>query len=153
MRQSSRTATVLTNLDTDFATMDKLSFDITLKEIKMKEMKEMVDFFLSTNIFFHFSRKIFEHKMIPLFVIKNVYKNEKLYLQGDQIKRIFFIKKGEFELYARSSLVEFQDYYDYFGNTKKVSLLESHLEQEMIQSIYLLLKIIQSSKNILIIRC
>ena len=42
MRQSSRTATVLTNLDTDFATMDKLSFDITLKEIKMKEMKEMV---------------------------------------------------------------------------------------------------------------
>ena len=59
MRQSSRTATVLTNLDTDFATMDKLSFDITLKEIKMKDMKEMVDFFLSTNIFFHFSRKIF----------------------------------------------------------------------------------------------
>ena len=129
-----RTATIITNEDTDLGTIEKVDFDLSLKEVNEREKKEMVDFFLSTKIFYLFNRKIFEIKMFHLFVLKKINRNEKLYIQGDETKHIFIIKKGEFELTARNSLVEFNGYYEYFGDIKKVSLLDNYQELQKMES-------------------
>ena len=131
-----RTATIITNEHSDFGTLDKVSFDLSLKEINEKEKKDIVDFFLSTKIFYLFNRKIFENKIYHLFVLKKISKNEKLYLQGHEIKNIYIIKKGDFEITKTNSLIEFKDYYDYFGDLKKVSVFDKYNENEKMESMY-----------------
>ena len=134
-----RTATIITNEDTDFGTLDKVSFDLSLKEVNEKQKKQGLEFFLSTRIFFRFNREIFENKISHLFVIKKINRNEKLYIQGEDINQIFFVKKGDFELTARNSLMEFNNYYKYFGGLKFKSLLEIYEEKQKMEGIFFLI--------------
>jgi hypothetical protein len=87
-----------------------------------------------TGLFYLFNRKIFEIKIFHLFVLQKINRNEKIYSQGDEIKKIYFIKNGDFELTARNNLLDFNNYYKPFGDISKVSFLEKFKENEKMES-------------------
>jgi hypothetical protein len=129
--------------------LDKTSFDISLKQVKEKQKKQGIDFFLSTQIFHHFNRKLFENRMFHFFIFRNIVRNERIIQQGDAIQYVYFIKKGDYEVTTRYSLSEINEFYEHFGEKKKNTILEEFKEQEKMNRNYHLIKITPNIESLL----
>ena len=93
-----RTATVITNEDTHFAILDKVSYSRALGKAFAQVLKDKVQFLMSFKIFQGLSMTKLENLTYYLHSMECL-RGQVLYSQGkDVLDYIYFVKSGEFEI-------------------------------------------------------
>lgn len=85
--------------------IDKKTYDGIAKEIGDKFRKAILNVLMSTFIF----RGLDPSRLLVFlgyFYLEKITPGRSLFVEGDQIKEIFFVKKGNFELSKKISILE-----------------------------------------------
>ena len=105
IRSSVGQGTIIANMETDFAVMDKKSYDDITKDITDKFRRNIMRYLNNCYIF----KKIDKVKLEQYIGYFNQYKTisgSKIFQEGESLKEIYFINKGVYELSKRLSLIE-----------------------------------------------
>ena len=103
---SKRTATIITNTDCILGYLSKSAYQTCLSEIELKRRKNEVNFIMSFAIFDQMNWISFENKYFNYFKREYFSHMEQIIQQGDEIKKIFFIMSGQFEITTSLSIGE-----------------------------------------------
>ena len=101
---SKRTATIITNTDCILGYLSKSAYQTCLSEIELKRRKNEVNFIMSFAIFDQMNWISFENKYFNYFKREYFSHMESIVQQGEQIKKIFFIMSGQFEITTSLSI-------------------------------------------------
>ena len=105
-KTTTRNATIKTVEDTDFCYLELGYYKTYLKEEKRRlTMKEVL--FLVNNFFFHnISPQYFEKKFLNLFIYEEKYQNEFIFREDENADFVYFIKKGNCDIYIKKNVFE-----------------------------------------------
>ena len=105
-KTTTRNATIKTVEDTDFYYLELGYYKTYLKEEKRRlTMKEVL--FLVNNFFFHnISPQYFEKKFLNLFIYEEKYQNEFIFREDENADFVYFIKKGNCDIYIKKNVFE-----------------------------------------------
>ena len=99
-----RTATIITNTDCILGYLSKSAYQTCLSEIELKRRKNEINFIMSFSIFDQMNWISFENKYFNYFKREYFSQMEPILLQGDSIKKIYFIMSGQFEITTSLSI-------------------------------------------------
>eukprot|EP00347_Sterkiella_histriomuscorum_P006060 403354217 len=91
-----RFATIETETDTHFLTLDQKEFDILIKEVQEKQMNEELKTIKKFPIFGQLT-KLTLHKLYLYIKIVKLKRGQIVYKEDDQVTHLYLIKSGEFE--------------------------------------------------------
>ena len=97
LNNTKRSATIVALEDWDFGILDKENFDLVMGKILRKKFEKKVDF-LTKFVFLTGMSRIKKEKL--WFSMKReIFKiGQKVVIEGTEIKDIFFVERGEFEV-------------------------------------------------------
>jgi CRP-like cAMP-binding protein len=93
-----RTATIITLSDTVLGYLTKNDYNLSLSDIELKKRKKDVNFIMSFSIFSQMNWYVFENKYFNFFKKESFLKGEKIMVQGEKNKKLYFIMDGQFEI-------------------------------------------------------
>ena len=93
-----RTGTIITLSDTVLGYLTKNDYNLSLSDIELKKRKKDVNFIMSFSIFSQMNWYVFENKYFNFFKKETFSKGEKIMLQGEKNKKLYFIMDGLFEI-------------------------------------------------------
>ena len=105
-----RTATIISKEDCVFGTLTSDAYNMNIKSIQTKIRRNNIRFLLSFNVFKDLSWNIFANNFFNFFKLRRFNHNDIIIKQGSPINDIFFVKEGEFEVYANMSNLEIEEY-------------------------------------------
>ena len=136
LHRKARETTIICNEDSEFAMITKNDFydilDMAKDQIKQKKIR-----FFALSIFSGFEKEII-NDLFCLFSQTKLLKNDKIFIQGDEVDNIYLIKKGEIELISKNPI--FEDLQE-----KQVFLSKSNRAKKAQNSLFPL-----SARNILV---
>jgi len=114
-KNSKRMATVIVDEDTDFGLLDKVSFDLCIKELHENIKKANVSFMMSSQLFNFFTKSYFEKHFYNSFKLHDIERTQKIVSEGDVANQLYIIKEGEFNVTFNRSIVELNELIIHFG--------------------------------------
>ena len=105
LRSSVGQGTFITNVETDFAVMDKKSYDDITKDITDKFKKNIIRYLNNCYIFKKIDTVKLQQYLSYFYQYKTI-SGTKIIQEGETLKEIHFINKGVYELSKRLSLIE-----------------------------------------------
>ena len=105
-----RTATIISKEDCVFGTLTSEAYNMNIKNIQTKIRRNNIRFLLSFNVFKDLSWNIFANNFFNFFKLRRFNHNDIIIKQGFPINDIYFVKEGEFEVYANMSNLEIEEY-------------------------------------------
>ena len=98
-----RTATIITTKDTIFGIIDKNSYNLSLMEVQERKRKYNIESLLCQKIFNEINPNLFGKHYFNYFKNLKTKKGDFLFKQGEKSKEIFFIHKGEIEIFCSNT--------------------------------------------------
>ena len=100
------TATVKSNSDCHLCYIDSETYNYYILKEKQKLKSKEITFLINNFFFPSVKFSIFEKKFYPHIIIKKLKRNQVLFVQNDELDKIYFIKSGEIELTINSSIID-----------------------------------------------
>ena len=121
-KYNKRTATIYSDEETHLGSLDRTTYDLSVKVLNVSIKKNNIAILMSSCIFNYFTKKYFERHFYNYFKIESAETRKKIINEGDDISKIYFIKNGEFNVSMKKSLVQINDMIVYYGGviTKKL---------------------------------
>lgn len=116
-----RNVTMIAGSDCHCGTINKKSYNNSLKNGAEKERKSNLNFIKTVSVFSGISIYIINHKYYDNFLIKTIEKGKKIIREKEEIENIFIIKEGEFEISFKNSMNYLSYLIDYFINNKYIN--------------------------------
>ena len=116
-----RTATMIASTDCHCGTINKKSYNISLKNGAEKERKSNLNFIKTVSVFSGISIYIMNHKYYNNFLFQTIEKGKKIIIEKEEIENIFVIKEGEFEISFKNSINYLSFLINYFLNNKYIN--------------------------------
>lgn len=101
-----RTATIITDIDSHFGILEKISFEKCLKDVSDRAKRWNMNFILSQKVFSSINPNIFQRNYFNNFVNKKLNRGDILIKEGQEADKIFVIKDGHFEVTIKKTNVE-----------------------------------------------
>ena len=101
-----RTATILATSECHFGTLNKTSYNESLKKCKEKIYRSTLSFIYSNKLFSNIKLGILGRKYFNYFSAKKITKGEYLYNEGTKVNSLYLLREGEYEISIRASLRE-----------------------------------------------
>lgn len=101
-----RTATIITTSDCFFGTLNKTTYNQSLKICKEKIFQATLGFIVSIKLFKLIKHSTLGKKYFNNFSAKKVYKGENLIVEGEKISSLYLLREGEYEMTIKASLKE-----------------------------------------------
>ena len=101
-----RTATILATSECHFGTLNKTSYNESLKQCKEKIYRSTLSFIYSNKLFSNIKLGILGRKYFNYFSAKKLNKGECLYIEGSKVNSLYLLREGEYEISIRASLRE-----------------------------------------------
>ena len=114
-----RTASIICLTNCIFGTLSRKAYFKCYSDIEIRKRKNNIIFFINLNLFKGMTYNVFETKFFNFFIQKHVKKGEKLIIQNEPFKYIYFIKEGEFEL---NSNINFNEIYQIILEKRNIKL-------------------------------
>ena len=127
-----RTATIITSTDCHFGTLNKQSYNLSLKAGADKQLRVSLHFICSFEIFSGISLGILNKRYFNNFSLKKVSKGSTILQQNTPSTNISLLREGSYEVYVNMSLNELTQLIKYFysklpnkkANIEKVEMSE-----------------------------
>ena len=127
--QALRTATIITSSDCHFGTLNKQSYNLSLKAGAEKQLRLSLHFINSFDIFRGISLAILNKRYFNNFSFKKVNKGSVIISQNTPSTHLALLKEGNYEVYVMMSLSELTQLIKYFyTKLPNASANISHLE-------------------------
>ncbi len=114
-----RTASIICLTNCIFGTLSRKAYFKCYSDIEIRKRKNNIIFFINLNLFKGMTYNAFETKFFNFFILKHVKKGDKLIIQNEPFKYIYFIKEGEFEL---NSNINFNEIYQIILEKRNIKL-------------------------------
>jgi hypothetical protein len=114
-----RTASLLCLEDCIFGVLDKSSYDDCIKETNERLKKLYLQFTMKRRVFEGFELYDFLKKYYLYFINFHCDKGEKLITEGEKPEYVYFVRKGEFQVTMRKSIVEVKEIMGFLSNQRK----------------------------------
>ena len=101
-----RTATIITSTDCHFATLNKRSYNLSLKAGADKQLRQSLQFITSLKVFSDISISTLNKRYFNNFSLKKVTKGSIIMKQGEESTCICLLKEGVYEVSLLASLRE-----------------------------------------------
>ena len=101
-----RTASIVTTSFCHFGTLNKNSYNLSLKACKDKQIQNTLKFIVSNQVFKGLNTLRLNKKYLNNFEHKRITKGELILEQGERPKSIYLLKEGEYEISIKSSLFD-----------------------------------------------
>ena len=115
---TTRNATIAAKEDTHTAYISCSSYFHNVVSEKAALIDKKVQFLNTNFIFGKINQKRFEQKYFGLFINKNYKKGDIIYHEGDLPLNVYFIEKGDVELYSSKNIFELQKVIEYLENKR-----------------------------------
>ena len=129
--QAIRTATIITTSVCHFGTLNKNNYVESIKSSADKQLKSIVNFLHSFEIFNEINPHIFYKKYFIYFSKKTVFKNFNITNENESCNEIIFIKEGNFNVFAKMNILDLSqlliNFYKKTKDNKKISFLENEI--------------------------
>ena len=135
-----RTATIITTKDTIFGIIDKNSYNLSLMEVQERKRKYNIESLLCQKIFNEINPNLFGKHYFNYFKNLKAKKGDFLFKQGEKSKEIFFIHKGEIEIFCSSTYNGINNIINKLsnnGNNEDKEILKLIKVNENIKKIYM----------------
>lgn len=124
-----RTATIITSTDCHFATLNKRSYNLSLKAGADKQLRQSLQFITSLKVFSDISVSTLNKRYFNNFSLKKVTKGSIIMKQGEKSTSISLLKEGVYEVSLFASLRELAKIVKYIysklhGKSSYISLIE-----------------------------
>lgn len=133
-----RTATILATSECHFGTLNKTSYNESLKQCKEKIYRSTLSFIYSNKLFSKIKLGILGRKYLNYFSSKKVTKGEFIYIEGSKVNSLFLLREGEYEISIRTSLRELarimKMFYSKFGNNAQSKINSIEKSERAIES-------------------
>ena len=113
-----RTATIITTKETIFGIIDKNSYNVSIMDVQERKRKFNIEFLLSHKIFNEIKPDLFGRYYFNYFKNLKAKKGEFLFKQGEKSKEIFFIHKGEIEIFCTNTFNGINNIINRLSNNK-----------------------------------
>lgn len=104
---NTRVMTIITKEDSDFGTLDKMSYNKCLKEVSEKMRKSKLNFLLQMEIFKKCNKNLFMKNFCNFFTKKILHSQDTLFEEGadsESGRIIYLIRDGEISTFCRKSI-------------------------------------------------
>jgi len=125
-----RTATVITEENTHFGTVNKDDYDYCLKQVTDKQNKTYINLILNHKMFESMPYGVFKKKYFNMFVHLGTSINESIFKENNPADNVYFIRLGEFELSMKKSFNEINQLIKHFGGEPKYVKLDIINEED-----------------------
>jgi len=133
---TTRNATVVASEDTHTAYINNILYYKNVVIEKAAVIDKKIHFLNSNFIFGNINPKKFEKKYFAWFICNTYKKGDILFHEGDRPNNVYFIEKGDVELYSSKNILEFQKVIDYLEKERN-NLLKSKILEEKDEKNYI----------------
>ena len=124
-----RTATIITTSECHFGTLNKTSYNESLKQCKEKIYRSALSFIFSIKLFSDIKANTLGRKYFNNFCTRKLSKGDYLYVEGEKIESLFLLREGEYEISFKASLKDVSQlikrYYSKLRNSSsKIQMIE-----------------------------
>ena len=123
-----RTASIITTSNCHFGSLNKTSYNLSLKTCKDKQLQRLLRFITSVQVFHGLNTLILNKKYLNNFSFRRLSKGEYVLQQGDIPRSIYLLREGEYEITIKTNLNDLVDVIKHFymkipKSSKKIEIL------------------------------
>ena len=123
-----RTASIITTSNCHFGSLNKTSYNLSLKTCKDKQLQRLLRFITSIQVFHGLNTLILNKKYLNNFSFRRLSKGEYVLQQGDIPRSIYLLREGEYEITIKTNLNDLVDVIKHFymklpKSSKKIEIL------------------------------
>ena len=122
-----RTATVITEENCILGVIDKINYDIFLKELSERIKKQHIHSILSSPLFYGIKIANFESTFYNDFVFMKIFRGNVLIQQNIINNDVYLLKEGEYEITLNISLNDLSKLITYLGGNIRCDYIELKL--------------------------
>ena len=126
-----RTATMITSTHCHFGTINKKSYNMSIKNGTEQERRANVNFVISLHLFSDITSYVMSTRYFNNFTSKSIEKGQCLLYEREEINKVFLIKDGEFEISFKNSMSYLDKMLDYFISNKNLGESKKSYEQKV----------------------
>jgi CRP-like cAMP-binding protein len=105
-----RNATIIMSEETFLGILEKEHYSKSIKDINKKFKKQVMNFILGNSLMINVNKYSFSRKYYNAFANLKIERGRKLLLENDEIRALYFIKEGEYDVYIYKSLAELTEF-------------------------------------------
>ena len=123
-----RTASIITTSNCHFGSLNKTSYNLSLKTCEDKQLQRLLRFITSVQVFRGLNTLILNKKYLTNFSFRRLCKGEYVLRQGDIPRSIYLLREGEYEITIKTNLNDLVDVIKHFymkipKSSKKIEIL------------------------------